>query len=421
MKSVKKKINGYDTWVYSTTKYSTIHIKFTFEMPYTRENIFKYDLLEEYLIHSCAKYKTRKELLERKMELYSLSYKLENWNLGEKMFVDASFAFYDPELIGDDYMREALEFVKDILFYPNFEGGQIDAEELERSKANLVSYVDERLMNFRSRASEKFIETMFPNSYMTVDQVNSKKEYEDIMNSYTESDLIEAHRYLLDECLVGLVVFGNIKDEYLKYIEELFEFKHPKKLDREYNEVISINKDIKDFYHEEDGDYSEAVVRAVYKYEADTLKEKMAYNVITRMLGSSGMIIHKTLREEMGIVYMAGASYSKRNNYFVMTAFIDAKNLDRAVEGFDLVLEKLDEKTIESLLDKIKEEIDLSEYVFDEIKGNVFAELYDNAYEFIETMEERNETIRSLSVEDIKIAISKMKKISVMFYEGVKK
>lgn len=415
------KINGYDAHIHKTKKYSSIHMRFLFEMPYTKENIYKYDLLESYQIHSNLKYKTRKELNERKMELYSMTYGFGNFHRGEKMFVEASFSFLDPKLVGEDYFKEALEFARDILFFPNFEKGKLDTQELARCKANLIARVGDELMNFKARANRSFMETLFPGTYFMIDRLESKEEGEQLFESFTDEDLIKAHRHLLDDCLVGMVLMGNIDDEYLKYIEELFTFKNVANFDKEYNEIIDIDANIKDYYHIVDEDYGESIVRAVYTYEAETLKEKMAYCCVARMCGSSGMLVHKILRDELGIVYTASASYSKKLNYFVLQALIDASNKDEALKGFDMVLEKLDKKTIEELLAKIKEEVDLAAYIFDESKWNVFFELYDLAFDFEEPREAFDAAIKSLTVEDIENALSKMKRVTVHFYEGVKK
>ncbi len=422
MEIEKIEINGYDVYIHKTKKYSSIHMRFLFENDYTRENIFKYDLLAEYMIHSAAKYKTREALNERRMELYALQYGVNNYNMGEKMFTEATFSFYDPELVGDEYMGVALEFAHDILFEPNFEGGKLDEDELARSKANLATNVEEELMDFKRRSNVSLLKTLFPGTYKMVDKVESRSEYEDIVNEFTDEDLIAAHKHLIEHSLVGLVIMGNVTDEHLSKIEELFKFAEVRKLDEDYKEVIAIDSAVGDFNHVVDEDYKESVVRAIYTYPTESRRDKLKYYTICRMMGGSGMLIHRTLRDEQGIVYSAGASYSKKLDYLVMTAFIDAKNVEVALEGFDRVLEKLEDRTlVEKLLNKVKEEAREDEYIFDESKWNVFYELYDTAFNFDISESEKNELIQSLTVDDIVEALAKMKRATVHFYEGAKK
>lgn len=422
MKIKKIKINGYDVFIHNTKKYSSIHLRFLFEMPYTRKNIFTYDLLEEYQIHSLAKYKTRKELSDRRMELYSMSYGFNNYNVGEKMFTEATFNFYDPSLVNDDYLKEALEFAREVLMFPNFEDGKLDRDELRRSKDNLINSVSDGLMDYKVRVGKNFTETLYPNTYKTVDKIDSKEEYEEILESLSDADLIEAHRDLIQNHLVGLVIMGDIKDEYLGYIEELFKFENPQELDDEYNEYLPFRSDLPAFVKIVDEDYRESTLRVVYSCKARSLKEKLTYWTIARMLGSNGQLVFKTLRDELGIVYSAGAGYNRKLDYIVLMAIIDAKNVDVACEGFKTVFKKLEDRAlVEQLLNKIKEKDELNEYVFDESKWNVFYELYDLAFDFDISTKKRHKIVESLTVDDIMKTLAKIKEVTVYFYEGAKK
>lgn len=422
MKIEKKKINGYDVFIHKTKKYTSIHMRFLFEMPYTKENIYKYDLLEEYQIHSSNKYKTRKALKTKRLELYSFGYSLNNYNIGEKMIIEASFQFYDPELIGENFLKEALEFAREILFYPNFEGGKLDLEELTRCKTNMIAAFKDDLLSLKKREWNNFVKTLFPNTYKMTDNIETVEEYEALLNSFSCEDLIKAHEEWINHTLIGVVVMGNVKKDFLKYLEEMFKFEEAKPLDEEYNEIISIDPKVKDFNHVIDNEYKESIVRAVYTYKTADLKDKYTYYAITRMMSGSGMLVHKTLRDELGIVYTAGASRSKKLDYITMSAVIDAQNVDAALEGFENVLNKLkDVELVTKLLDKIKEEADMDEYIFDESKWNVFYELYDLSFNFDISNKEKNDLIKSLTVEDILKAVDEMKLRTVIFYEGGKK
>lgn len=422
MKIKKIKINGYDVFIYKTKKYSSIHMRFLFEMPYTRENIFKCDLLEEYQIHSLAKYKTRKELFDRRMELYSIGYGLHNYNIGEKMFTEATFDFYDPALVKDNYLRDALEFAREVLMYPNFEDGKLDETELRRCKDNLINSVSDELLDYGARVGKSFIETLYPNTYKTVDKISSKEEYVEIIESISEEDLIAMHHKLVHESLVGLVIMGNVTDEMISLIEELFKFDTVREIDKNYNEYIPFAKNLLPFNHIVDEDYKESTLRVVYSCPSKSLKDKVIYSLIARMMDANGLLIFKTLREELGIVYSAGAGYNRKLDYIVAVANIDAKNLDAARDGFRTVFKKMeDRELIEKLLAKVKAKDKLNEYVFDESKWNVFYELYDLAFDFDISMKKRVKIASSVTVDDIMIALSKMREVTVHFYEGAKK
>ncbi len=420
MKLEKIMINGYPMAVYKTKKFSTIHMLFLFENDFTRENIFKLDLLEEYMMYSVEKYKTRKEMGDKIASLYSPSFGFHNFIRGDKIFTKATFNLYDPDLVGEDYIKDALEFFGEVLFRPNFSDGHLDKEELSRSRTNLIEQVGEDFRNPRERSSMSFIKFLYPNSYKTRDMVDSKDEYADIMNAITDAELIDMHERLVEHSLVGALLMGNIKSEYIGYIKDIFKFKEVQQIDYDFNEKIKILKD--PFYMEVDDIESlDSTLRAVYSAPYKTLKERVAYSVIIRMLLNSGSLMRKVIRDEMKLVYSCSAGFNRIQKNLTLLAFIDKENKDRTLEGFSKVLEMLKSRElVHELLEKTKEEVDMAIYIYDENKNNYLNEMFDIMFKLNITDRKYYQVIKSLTEDDILDAVSKLKLIKVHFYRGVK-
>lgn len=421
MKIKKIDVNGYDVYIYKTKKYSSIYMRFLFEMPYNKRNIYCSDILEEYMIHSSRNYKTRKEIEDKRMELYSLNFGMNNSVRGEKMLTHANFSFYDPDLVKDDYIKDALTFTRDILLNPNFDNGVLDKQELRRSTDNIKNSIGEGLMDYRTRASNSFIETLFPNSYMTEDIIHSIDEFEDLINSFKDKDYINMHDKLINNSLVGLVIMGNFKDEYIEYLEELFKFKSTIKLDRDFKETLSISKET-DFYTKiSDVDTKESALRLVYNCPARSYRDKVIYNMISRMLSGTGNILFKVLRDEMKLVYSTNSSFNNKLDYMVLSAYIDKKNVEAAEDGIKNALKRLENRElVDDLLTQMKEKNEMFIYTFDENKTNLFYELYDKAFKLERTDKERVKIMEKVTTDDILNALKKMELVKVFFYEGVK-
>lgn len=421
MKVIKKKINGYNVFIHKTKKYSSIRMRFVFEIPYTREDIFKSDVLDEYMIHSSKKYKTRKELNEKMMELYSVLYSINNFNVGEKMFTNVTFTFRDPKLVKDDYIEEAIKFAKEILFYPNFEDGKLDREELERSKDNLINDVGEKLLDNSHRSFNSFQKIAFPNTYEMIDFIDDKKEYVELLNSFSDKELIELHDKIFNRSLIGVVIMGNVDKSFLNYLEKYFVFKESKDLDNNYKDYIDIDMTTPFYTEEFDKDFKESILRNVYHCPSENRRDEIIYMMITRMLSSSGMILHKVLRDELKLVYRVGCGYDKYHSILSLRAYLDKKNKDLAIEGCDKALESLkDISLIEKLLKKIKEENDLDMYIFDEYDRNIFKELYNHAFNFYLSFEEMNSIAETVTPQEILDYLNKIKKVKIHFYIGGK-
>lgn len=421
MKIIKKKINGIDISVYKTKKYSTIHMKLLFELPYTRENIFKLDLLQEYMLFGNNKYKTREEIGLRRMELYSLDYSLSNFFRGEKLFSEVNFGFYDPELVRDDYMKEALEFVGDLLFNVNFEDGKLDKDALNKAKSMLISAMGDDLASARGAEKRSFIKQLYPDTYKTRDLIESKSEYEELLNSFTDRDIIEMYETSIHHSLVGIVIMGNIKDEYYDYIGEYLKFKETTILDKNFKEKLKISEKTPYYKEVKDPTTRDSVLKVVLEAPSRNFKEKMVYRTIARMLGGTGLLIYKILRDEKGIVYSAGVSYKSRMGYFLLYANLDAKNKDKALEGFEEAIGRLkNKKTIEELLKKIKLENEEALYVYDESKWNLYGELVDKTFKLAVPDKRRYKMMEKVTADECLEALEKLKIVKVHFYEGVR-
>ncbi len=421
MKINKTNINGYDVFIHKTKKYSSIIMRFLFELEYTKENIEKCDLLEEYMIHSTRKYKSRKELGDKKRELYSMNFSMGNYNRGEKLFVEATLSFYDPDLVKDNYFKEALELFKEVLMHPNFRDGKLDKFELNRARDDLISYMGESLMDSNKKVYRGLIENLYPNTYLQIDKVKDKKEYEKSLNSYVDKDIIKMHDKLINHSLVGLIIMGNVKDEYLKVIKHLFKFKETRKIDRKFKEHVLIDETTDFKCRMVDNDTKESILHYVYACNSNNFKDKIACYMISSMLGSTGHILYKVLRDERQLVYHVGASYNARLDILILKAYIDKNNEEKAIEGLTEAVKKLENKElIQKLLDKINEEDDIYMYTFDESKWNVFSHLYAKAFKLDKTDEEKIKVAKTIAVDDILDALKRIELKKIYFYEGAK-
>lgn len=422
MRIKKTTINGYPIGIYKTKKYSTIDMRFLFQIPYTKENIYLCDILEEYMLYSSKKYKTRKEINEKRMELYSMAFGLNNYNVGESLFIEATFSFFDPELVSDDYIGDALEFASEMLLNPNFENGLLDRDEFLRSKDNLKTTIYDGVISPKAKASRMLAKIAFPNTYKTRDFIETKSECDELLDGFCDADLIDMHRKVFEESLVGAIVMGNVKDDFLSHIERWFKFEDTKKIDLKFKDKLNISKKTPEYTRCEDEDLKESILKCIYLCPARNRKERAAYVAISRMLESSGIMLHKVLRDELKLVYTASSFYRWKSKSMYFTAYIDAKNEKKTIDGFDKVLDKLkDPELAFDLLNKIKEEFDLTLYTFDENKWNPFFELYDRFFGFDISILRKKKVLDSLTVEDIMEALDKMKRVKTLFVEGVKK
>ena len=423
MKIKEVPMDGYKAYFYKTKKYSTIHINLFFEIEQSKENIYMCDLLEDYMLSTSNKYKTEKEISDKSRELYTVSGLLYNITVGNKLIVTMDFTFFDPKLVEDDYFKEALDFVYERIYNPNFNEGTLDQNILKKVKNNMIGFMANKLASPHTKAYNTLWKTILPNTYISYDIINNKKEYEDLLNSFKDEDLIKMYHTIIDESFIGMTIMGNLEDKDLENIKNTFKFKNIKNYIPKRKELLKVNNKQK-YIKISDEDLNESMLYKIYSCKSykGTQKDKNIFKAIRMILNyDTGRLIHKTLRDEMQLVYNASASFMERAGIFSLKASIDSKNEQKCLEGFDKLLEKLKNKEfLEEELEKIRIFIEKDLIVYDESKYNMLDSLISMKIFKNGSPQKQQKLMSQITAEDIIEKIESLEAEVTYFYEGVK-
>jgi predicted Zn-dependent peptidase len=250
--------------------------------------------------------------------------------------------------------------------------------------------------------------------------MHSKSEYEKFLNSFTDKDIIDAYHKIFDESFVGLTIMGNVQEETLNIIKDLFKFKKVKILDDNYESSLEIKSDVP-FIKESDKEQTESILHVCYDIKDYKKNTKYAFSVIASMLNSTGRVMHQVLRDELGLVYTTGASFDEKIGYFTFSALIDKNNLEECLKGFDMAIERLKSReSLDKLLPLVKNKWEMDAYIRDESKWNSLTDLFVASYKTRKTFKEELKCIEKITKEDVLNALDLLEKKVVYFYEGAK-
>lgn len=412
-------MNGYDARLYKTKKYTSLLSSFMFELDYTKENIYLCELLANYIFHTNKKYKTKKELSREFKINYDMYMRISNFNVGKKLFVELCFIFLDPEIIKDDYLLNAIRFAHTCFFDLNVENGALDRDILNECKMKMINNTGSSLTNPSAKAHIEYDKRVLHDSIYTIDLIETKEEYEALLNSFTDKDIINMHKNLINNCFIGCNLMGNYKSDALDLIKELFVF-NPRKLDTNYNSFLTFNEVEPDIEIKDDS-IKQSTLIATYKIEDYKIADAEVYIAIEMALNYVGMLLHKTLREDLKLVYSADACFYKRGGFISLSASISKENKDKTLAGYNDVLKKLEDRTvIEDLLIKGKKEVELQNYIEDESYNRVFSRMIGESYKMRLPLKKQTEKYMNLTVDDILAAVKRIKLVNVFFYRGEK-
>lgn len=419
MKTEVVKMNGYDARLLKTDKYNVFTIAFMFELEYTRYNIFLISLLCQYLFHINSKYKNREKIQEAFRENYSMSMPLYTINKGDKLFVKLGLTLPDPQKVNAEYLESALSLAHDIFFNIYKKNNKLDEYTLKLIKDKKINNKGSDLSDPYNIQFVLFEKNVYKDSYYIIDHIDSKKEYADILNSYSDKEILWMHSHIINNCFVGCHLLGNYRKKDIALIKKYFPFKYHMPLtDYKYN----VNLDnVPKYIEYSNNKISTSYLKIVYKIDSYKISEIEKFKVIDMALNEVGMLLYKTLREEKQIVYYASSTFLEKSGIFEIRLEINKDNEKNAITGIDEVFAKLkDDKLVKEILKRAKKEIKLSNYVEDESYLRVEYRMISEYYKFTDIKKNITRRFMNVTLEDIINALPRIKKVTTYIYRGEK-
>lgn len=156
---------GVNLHVLPTKQYKTIRIFIRFTAPLQQEVITKRSLLSSMLETNSLNYPDQTKLSAKLAELYGASFGLSVRKKGNLHWLNAGISFVNGEYVNDpNLFSQAVDFLKEVLFYPNIKNQQFDQLTFDLEKNNLRLYLESLKEDKQTFASYALQELYFENS-----------------------------------------------------------------------------------------------------------------------------------------------------------------------------------------------------------------------------------------------------------------
>ncbi|WP_288647427.1 EF-P 5-aminopentanol modification-associated protein YfmF [uncultured Enterococcus sp.] len=156
---------GVNLHVLPTKQYKTIRIFIRFTARLQQEVITKRSLLSSMLETNSLNYPDQTKLSAQLAELYGASFGLSVRKKGNLHWLNAGISFVNGEYVNDpNLFSQAVDFLKEVLFYPNIKNQQFDQLTFDLEKNNLRLYLESLKEDKQTFASYALQELYFENS-----------------------------------------------------------------------------------------------------------------------------------------------------------------------------------------------------------------------------------------------------------------
>lgn len=156
---------GVNLHVLPTKQYKTIRIFIRFTARLQQEVITKRSLLSSMLETNSLNYPDQTKLSAKLAELYGASFGLSVRKKGNLHWLNVGISFVNGEYVNDpNLLSQAVDFLKEVLFYPNIKNQQFDQLTFDLEKNNLRLYLESLKEDKQTFASYSLQELYFENS-----------------------------------------------------------------------------------------------------------------------------------------------------------------------------------------------------------------------------------------------------------------
>ena len=417
MEYVKKDLGSYNLHLIKTNKFKTITVRIAFRSPVVKEEITVRNILCDMFLQSSSKYPSKRELTIAAQDLYAADIQTYNSRLGNYNNLDIYLSVLHDRYTEEGNFRKALDFLKEIVFYPDVLNQQFSLEKLEIVKATAKSHLSSLKEDGASYSLLRLFEVMDKKRVSSYRMVGYLEDLEKI----TPSSLYQYYQKMIRSDLVDIFVIGDIDIKKMtQMIREVIPIKTVKRQRVPYL-LEDVRPRSKRLFEKEVVSTSQSKLAIGCRaHGLNDYERNYALTLFNIILGGSGdSKLFKEVREKYSLCYVINSVPNKLDHLILIRAGIDKENYTKTLELIDNILLDMKKGKIND------EEIRVAKEYFctalDELEDSP-NQILDNYYmmELIgtDTIDEKRRKIMKVTKEDIVKVAKKVKIDTVFFLEG---
>lgn len=334
-----KLARGVDLHVIPTEKYKTIRILVRFDTRLNKENSTKRTLLSSLLETNSLHYPDQVKLSEQLAKMYGASFGINVTKKGNHHWLNVSLSIVNDKYLTDSHvLKEAVDFIKEIIFSPNIIEGRFEPTTFEREKENLKAYYESISEDKQTYAALALQQLYFNQSENQ--KIPSFGTAEALADETAESIAAYYHKMLAED-QIDILVLGDVNEfDVGKLFEELpFSDREIGRSDMFYHQPI------RNVIEERSEQEPLAQSKLNLAYNTSIYYGDKTYFALQVFNGIFGGFPHSKLfmnvREKENLAYYASSSIDTFRGMMTVQTGIDGKNRNRVLRLVSTELENI--------------------------------------------------------------------------------
>lgn len=334
-----KLTDGVNLHVMPTTKYKTVRMMLKFCTKLSKETITKRALLSSLFEINSKKYPTQTALRKELSDLYGASFGTSVSKKGTNHILTVGMNVVNEKYLSDEQfvLKDAIEFLKEVLFNPNAAGDQFDEKTFQREKENLADYYDSVFDDKRSYANLALQQLMFENVDHQTPEIGAKED----LGGVTAFSLYEYYQTLMNEDSVDIYVLGDVAEEKIADAFGKFPFQPRKRMQQtafyseEAAEEVMKKSEVRDIVQAK---FNLGYVTDIF-YQTESFYAGQVFNGLFGGYPHSKLFMN--VREKESLAYYASSSLDTFRGTMSVQTGIEAQKIGQVEEIIGLQLKEL--------------------------------------------------------------------------------
>ena len=361
MEIKERSFNNLNATLIKTNKFKTLSFQVVFLGEFSKETATKRSLLTKLLSTSTKTYNTKKALANKLMDMYDASFSISTYPSGETAVTAFSLTIVNEKNLGVlGLTEEALEFLQEAIFNPNFENGLFQEKYFHEQKRILRERINNIYNNKNRYALRQMLKNMAPNEIISVSSMGALEDLEQITNQ----DLVNLYQRMLSEENVSLYVVGDFEEENL--LQDLSLLGNFNSVSNQYQTVLTQEvkvEKVREFVEKQNIQQTKLMMgfRSTINTKSKLYPAALVFNAMYGGIFASDLI--RVVREENSLAYTIVSQFMNDVMVLIVSAGIDR---DKYQLTTDLVIKELEyykQGKIDSVLMAIAKESIINELI----------------------------------------------------------
>ncbi len=398
--------------------FSSTLINFIFQFEIPKEDIIILPILSRLLSFTNNNYNDESSFSKEKIRRYIMSYTAKYEAINKVYFMNFSAVIPNIDIVKDDFLEDAINFILDSIYNPNIKDGLFNQELFLREKDTYTQHLLDAYKNINFIAQKNMLDLL------DQDGILNKIKYEDLENikDLNNKRVYDFYNNYIYTKKPKIFVNGNTDIERLDNLISLYLDKLKLK---KVNMLTDYNYYYNDFKYKEqkeESKYYQSIIYMVYNVKNYTELDKYKGIMLDMLLSNnSSSILLNILRKNNNLVYTCESSFLIRNGLLIIKASTGRRNINivkKIIQELIIDLTKLDkyEKNIKDILYRTKLNLERELDSFVSISSNII-----NQYFKLDVSSEKEfQLLSSIKKEELEEFNSRLNLAALYVLEGTR-